>query len=268
MRTEITNTLLTYFNNSFSLPWTGSIVEWLGKNVTFPEDSPNPGSFNIGISPWLEDVYKAIQNPEIEVVILQGASQTYKTGVTETIIPYWICNDPAKVLRIHHTKDVAKNFTKTRLYPMLKACEPVNIIMGNTKTKPSTDLILFPNMSITITGPTENFQHGFSVQNITIDEAHLINDPGIYEKFFRRTDQYKGKRKIIISTTPGEEQYKNGVLVGDELALLVNSGRIFRRSWKCPHCEKNQVWRWSNKREDGTYSGINWGESIIIAVVG
>ena len=262
MQTAITNKLYDAFLAGFEAPFTGSIPQWLNKHVSFPDGSPKPGKFDIGICPWLNDVYAAIQDPSIEVVIMEGAAQTYKTGVTETIIPYWIVNDPAKILRIHHTKDIADNFTKTRLLPLLNNCEPVKALMPSHKGKQSTDLIVFPHMDLTITGPSENFQHGFSVQRLTIDEAHLLNEPGLFEKLFRRTDQYKGKRKIVISSTPGATEYKQGKLVGDELALLVNSGRIYRRAWKCPNCEQYQIWKWSRKREDGTYSGINWGDKV------
>jgi hypothetical protein len=263
MQRTVSNKLYDLFLSSFEPPFTGSIPQWLNKNVSFPDSSPNPGPFDIGLSPWLKDVYTAIQNPEIEIIILRGASQTFKTGVTETIIPYWIINDPAKVLRIHHTRDVSKHFTKTRLMPMLRSCAPVAALLGKLKDKASTDLIVLPNMEITITGPTENFQHGFSAQRLTIDEAHLIDDPGIFEKLIHRTDQFKGKRKIIISTTPGTETYKSDTLVGDELSLLVDSGRIVRRAWKCPGCGEYNIWHWSSKREDGTYSGIIWGKPVL-----
>ena len=264
MQAEISDKLLDYFQGNFEMPFTGSVPEWLNKHLVYPEGTPHPGKFDIGICPWLKEVYEAIQDPNIEIVIMKGASQTFKTGVSENIIAYWLVNDPGKVLKYHHTKEAGLNFSKTRLMPLLRNCNPVKALLGQQKIKPSTDLFVLPNMDITIAGPSTNFQHGYAAQRVLIDEAHLLNEPGIFEMLFRRTDQYKPHRKLIISTTPGESIFRHdGTLIGDQLALLCEAGITKRRAWKCPHCFKYNLWKWSRKREDGTYSGINWGDPVI-----
>ncbi len=214
MQATVRDNLLSRFYDNFELPFTGSIPEWLHKHVIFDDGK----SFNIGICPWLNDIFAAIQDPSVEVVILEGAAGTYKTGVLDQILCWWVINDSGKVLRIHHRDEVAKDFVKTRVLPILENCKPVKALYGDKKITATNNLILFPHMDFKASGPSEKIQFGYSSKYLQIDEAQNIEEP--FDNYFKRVRKNYGRTKVIVSSTPGETKYQNEKLIGDELPII------------------------------------------------
>jgi hypothetical protein len=256
---EIKRSLISDFLETYQSPFSGSMPEWNVENLTI-----DGKKFDTGICPWFDEIYKAIQDPSVKVVIIQGAAGLFKTGFQNSVTAFWMVNDPGKILQIYKTDEIGKDFAKTRLLPMLNKCEAITSINGGADVKMNGSLILLPHMDVKISGPSDKIQDGYSCKYLQIDDGQKLDEEGIFPTLFRRVRKnYKGT-KVVVTATCGEKFYKRGKLAGGQLALLVHAGQIFRRSWCCPSCNKYQVHRFSRprdeKKRDTTYSGINWDD--------
>lgn len=258
MDIEVKADLIKSFYENFEPPFQGEVYEWAAKNIVLPSNYAIGGALDIvNLSPYLIEPYKDLLRDTVEEIILSSARQTFKSGFVESTLAYIICNDPGPVLKVHQTKEVADTFTLGRLIPLFQSCKPLSALLEDNKKSIRKDGIYLPHMSCKITGPSENFLHGYTARYLFIDELHLADSygKGAVKKLIGRTDAFTGKkRKIIITSTPGV----NGDLLADE----INKGLIYRWSWKCPQsdCQQYQPWYWNKQRGEtgGEGDGITW----------
>jgi hypothetical protein len=262
MQREVKQVLINAFLNSYQPPFSGSIPQFLIQKKVREKGKV----FDTGTCPWLNDIYEAIQDPKVRVVIVQGATGLYKTAFKNSVLTYWVCNDSAPIIHINKTDQIGKDAAKIDLLPMLNSCTASVAMNGGHKIELNDTLIQFPHLTIKISGPSDKIQDGYSCKYMTIDDPQKFEEEDIFPTLFRRVRKNFRGTKVLITATGCDITYQKGKIVASELAKLVYQGKIYRRSWCCPSCGKYQVHEFSTPRDpknkDTTFSGIRWNKVL------
>lgn len=249
MTPQVEKQLLYSYQNEIKPSFTGSLQQWAYDNLILPNSFAQPGRVNISASPYLIEPANDLLNPKIRQINLIAAVQTGKSVLSEFFIPYLVINNPGPILRMHQNDDAAKFFNTTRLSGILENCEAIKPLLQQNRYTVKRDAVALPHMTIRCTGPSENYLHGVSVRTLILDEAHVY-EPGVIAKAIARTNAFAQNRKIVICSQPNT--------VDTDLHRAYESGNIYEWQWCCPKCKQYQPFKYSHRRDDGTYSGLNW----------
>lgn len=221
------------------------------------ESSAEPGRWRTDRAPYQREIMDQINNPNVETIILMTSSQVGKTEIILNAIGYHIDYDPAPIMVMQPTVDMAKTFSKTRLAPMLRDTPALKGKVADIKSRDSGNTILeksFPGGVCVMVGA--NAPAGLASRPIRIllaDEvdrfppsAGTEGDPlSLAEK---RTTTFFNRKKIFVSTPTVkgasriEKAYENSTQ--EHWAL------------ECPSCGKYQSLEWGqvkfeyNKEKD------------------
>lgn len=250
---EVKKRLIAKYQSSLNSPYNGTLKDWVKKYVVLPNTYAIPGNVDLNISPYLLQPSIDLLDPKIRQINFIAGVQTGKSLLSELYIPYLIANNPGNILRMHQNDDAAKFFNTTRLAPILNNCAPVKSFLKSNRFAVKKDTIDLPHMNIRCTGPSENYLHGISVRTVILDEAHIY-EPGVINKAIARTNAFAQNRKILICSQPNS--------IDTDLYKHYMSGNIYEWQWCCPNCKQYQPYEYTKKREDGTFSGLNW-ETIL-----
>jgi phage terminase large subunit GpA-like protein len=240
-------------NRAYAAPPRMPLAEWADKYRRLsPEAAAMPGKWRTSNEPMARGVMNAMTEPLVEKVSAMCAAQILKTEFLLNTAAYYIHGDPAPILMVQPTVDMAEAFSKDRVAPMVRDT-PVLRKLITSKSRDSSDTILqkaFPGGRLTMTGA--NAPASLASRPIRIvlcDEvdrypasAGREGDPvGLAEK---RTTTFFN-RKIALVSTPtvkGESRIEASYEEGDQRKFYV----------PCPHCGVRQVLEWA---------GVKWGKN-------
>jgi phage terminase large subunit GpA-like protein len=98
-----------------------SLAEWADQYRRLPaESSAEPGYWSTARVPYLRAILDAVTDRTIETVVVVKASQTAGTEVLLNTIGYHVHLDPAPILVIEPTLDMASAVSKDRIAPMVR----------------------------------------------------------------------------------------------------------------------------------------------------
>ena len=210
------------------------IVEWAEENLFLPIDTTRPGQ--LILEEFQKDILRAIQDDEVEEIVLMFPAQTCKSFLINIWIGWIIDVSPTNILLYQPTGDTSKKFQQTKLHPFLKATPHIlNKITSLTQGKPiSLDGFDFAGYHF-ITGSYGSSAKMKSVTGkiVFADEIEEIksnddaSDPISLLK--ARSSGYTFGRKLIIASTPRMEGYS-------VIESKYNEGS--KEEWwiPCPHC--------------------------------
>lgn len=174
-----------------------------------PENSAEPGQWRTDRAPYQREIMDAVTDPRIEKVVIMTSSQVGKSEILNNIIGYYIDVDPAPILLIQPTIDIAQDYSKRRITPMIKDTEVLSCKVADSKTRDLNNTILmkvFPGGFLAMGGA--NSPAGLASRPIRIllcDEVDRYpssaggeGDPiSLAEK---RTITFWNRKKIFTST--------------------------------------------------------------------
>lgn len=186
------------------------ISEWADeKRVLSPEASAEPGKWRTERTPYLKDIMDAISDPSVETVVIKSSSQVGKTEVLLNTFGYHVDYDPAPMMYLLPTKDLAQDFSKDRLASMIRDTPVLNGKVKDARSRDSNNTLLhkgFPGGHITLVGA--NSPSGLSSRPIRIllaDEvdrfphsAGTEGDPITLAE--KRTTTFWNRKKVYVST--------------------------------------------------------------------
>lgn len=201
------------------------------------EASAEPGQWRTDRAPYQLEIMDAVNDPEIEEIIIMSSSQIGKTEIELNIIGYYIHLDPCPIMVIlPNVKPMAEDWSRDRLTPMIRDTEVLAERMNNFKSKKGNSVLhkKFPGGQIVIAGANSAASLASRPMRILIcDEVDRFpasagneGDPiGLAEK---RTITYWNRKKIYVSTptiegaSRIEKEYEKGT----------------QEKWciKCPYC--------------------------------
>lgn len=228
----------------------GDIVDWLERNVKSVPYSPNAGPFRVESTPYLAPILRALQDPEIETIVVMGNVQSGKSMVLElwsTFIPAR-CAGPTLLLQ-----DVdlnAQDWQQTRLRPLWDSTpETKSKLTQGDRSKWHTTQ--FDRNTCWVLGAENerNLQRR-SIRFLGMDECWQYSKGRIKQAMARRT-AFTWQGKTVAVSQGGYE--------GDDFTELWNTSD--RREWmfKCPHCQERQAFEWTQiKYPEGAKKDGQW----------
>lgn len=188
----------------------------------------------------------AFSDPEIEEVIGMLSSQTGKTEIINNVTGYYIDQDPAPILAVHPTLDIAKAWSKDRLTPMLRDTPVLQGKVHNARSTDKTNTILhkvFPSGHITMAGSNSAASlAGRPIRIVLQDEidrykASAGSEGSPMDLADKRATTFWNRKKGKFST-PTIEGRSNITAAYEESD---------RRKYHvpCPHCGLHQIMKWA-----------------------
>jgi phage terminase large subunit GpA-like protein len=132
-----------------------TVSEWAGARRMLPKSSAEPGKWNNDRTPYLREPMDACSDPAVHKVILIFASQTGKSECLNNIAGYHIDYDPANILLIQPTVEMAEAYSKDRIAPMIEDTPTLAEKVGDPRSRNSNNTIQrkeFPGGSISMIG--------------------------------------------------------------------------------------------------------------------
>lgn len=191
----------------------------------------------------------AVNEPGIREIVFKTSAQVGKTEILNNIAAYFIHQDPAPLLLIQPSLEMAEAWSKDRLAPMLRDTEALQDLFRDPRTRDSGNTLLhkkFPGGHITMAGANSPASLASRpVRIVLLDEedryptsAGSEGDPGSLAE--KRTTTF-WNRLLVVSSTPTVKGFSK---------IDSRYARSDRRSYyvPCPHCDTYQVLRWAHIR--------------------
>jgi len=194
----------------------------------------------------------ALNDRDIESIVIMSSAQVGKTEILLNILGYHIAHDPAPMLVVMPTLEMARAFSTQRLSKMITASDALKGKVKDSKSRDSGNTIL-----------SKSFGGGFVVISGSNSPASLSSRPcrivlldevdryqptpeGDPVDLARKRTATFWNRKIIMTSTPtidGMSRIQDAWNTSDQRKYHV----------PCPHCKTYQHLEWSN---------IKWSEDL------
>ncbi|MDX1949903.1 MAG: phage terminase large subunit family protein [Rickettsiales bacterium] len=209
------------------------------------ESSAEPGKWHTNRAPYQKEMMDAFNDPQIESVVVMSSAQIGKTEIINNIIGYYIHLDPAPILLLQPTLEMAESWSKDRFAPMLRDTPSLNDLVRDPRSKDSGNTLLhkrFPGGHITMAGANSPASLASRpIRLVLCDEvdrypvsAGTEGDPVNLAK--KRTTTF-WNRKLLLTSTPTIKGFSR-----IEAAFLQSDQR--RYFVPCPECGEVQTLKW------------------------
>jgi phage terminase large subunit GpA-like protein len=173
------------------------------------ENAAEPGKWRTDRAPYQREIMDCVTDVGIEKVVVKSSSQVGKSEIINNIIGYFIDIDPGPLLMIQPTIEIAQDYSKRRITPMINDTDVLAAKVADSKTRDLNNTILmkvFPGGFLAMGGA--NSPAGLASRPIRVllcdevdrypDSAGGEGDPiSLGEK---RTITFWNRKKIFVST--------------------------------------------------------------------
>lgn len=215
------------------------------------EDSAEPGRWKTSRAEFQRGIMDAMSDPTVKKVVVIKGSQIGWTAIIGNAVGYFSHQDPASILVLQPTVEMAEAWSKERLAPMIRDTPALSGVFPHPKSRGSDNTLrlkMFPGGYVAMVGA--NAPAGLASRPIRIvlpDEtdrypasAGTEGDPiKLAEK--RQTTFWN--RKLLMGSTPtvkGESPIEREFEESDMRRFHV----------PCPHCGESQSLKWSQVKWD------------------
>jgi len=228
------------------------VSEWADRERHLsPEASAEPGRWYTSRAEYLRGVMDAVCEPSVHTVVMMSSSQVGKTECLLNVIGFYIDQDPAPMLLMQPTLEMAEAFSKDRLAPMLRDTPCLQSKVADARARDSGNTLLHKTFAGGHwTGVGANSPASLAMRPVRItlcDEvdrypvsAGAEGDP---VNLARKRSTTFWNRKLILTSTPtvkGASRIEAAYEQSDQRHFLV----------PCPDCGASQRLTWSNVRWD------------------
>lgn len=189
----------------------------------------------------------AMSDPRVREVVVMKSAQIGWTEMLLNVIGFHIDRDPAPMLMVQPTVEMAQSVAKDRLTPMFRDSPALREKVGRSKYRDSAETILhktFTGGSLTIAGANSPASLASRpIRVVLCDEvdrypasAGTEGDP---VSLARKRSTTFWNRKLLMGSTPtvkGASRIEAAFEASDQRYYLV----------PCPHCETFDRLRWEN----------------------
>lgn len=229
-----------------------TVSQWADTNRYLSrESSAEPGRWNTDRAPYQRGMMDAMHERGVRMVVIMTSAQVGKTEVLSNVIAYHIEQDPAPILALQPTLDMAETFSKDRLAPMFRDTPTLRDKVADPKSRMSGNTLLhkvFDGGHITLAGANSPASLASRpVRVLLCDEvdryplsAGTEGDP--VSLAIKRTNNFPNRR-IILTSTPtvkGVSRIESAFLLSDQRRYYV----------PCPQCGEYQTFQWSQIQFD------------------
>ena len=231
---KIDHSLSAAWLQVFRPPRRQPTVEWAQENIRLGSDSASRGP--IRYTKYQRDILDAFDDPTTRHITLCWASQTGKSEILNAAIAHTAAENPAPILAVYPTIDMAKAFARTRLASLIDNCLPFKkAIRASNVQKGGGDQLLTKifaggSLSIVPAGvPAQLAQR--SVKLVILDEIDRFpttREGRASQLALKRSTTYLDAKAIIASTPTTR--------ASSEILERYEQGTRERFHLPCPHC--------------------------------
>lgn len=214
-----------------------SVSEWADTYRMLPSTAAEPGRWKTSRAPYQKDIMDSFTQPGIHEVVVKSCSQIGKSDIMNNIIGRFAHLDPCSIMMVQPTVDMAEDFSKSRIEPMIRDTKVLADIFADVKSRDRGNTILsklFPGGRLIMGGA--NSPAGLASRPIRIllcDEvdrfpasAGTEGDP--IDLAAKRMTTYWNRVMGLFSTPTNE---------GDSrIDVAYNSGTQEEWQHRCPNC--------------------------------
>jgi len=213
------------------------------------ESSAEAGRWSTSRAEYQRGMMDAVSDKSIETVVLMTAAQIGKTELVNNVVGFHIAQDPAPLLVVQPTLEMAQTWSKDRLAPAIRDTPALSEKIKNPRSRDSGNTTLhkvFPGGHVTACGansPSSLASRPCRV--ILCDEvdrypisAGTEGDPVALAK--KRSATFWNRKLILVSTPTdkGSSRIEAAYAESDQRKYFV----------PCPDCDESQVLQWANVR--------------------
>ena len=243
---------------TFKPPKKLKVSEWADNHrVLTSESSAEAGQWKTSRAEYQRGIMDTLNDRNIETIVIMSSAQVGKTEILLNILGYHIAHDPAPMLVVMPTLEMARAFSTQRLSKMITASDALQGKVKDSKSRDSGNTIL-----------SKSFGGGFVVISGSNSPASLSSRPcrivlldevdryqptpeGDPVDLARKRTSTFWNRKIIMTSTPtidGISRIQDAWNTSDQRKYHV----------PCPHCNTYQHLEWSNIKWDEDLKNVNY----------
>ena len=235
-------------NQTWTPPPNLKISDWADTyRKLSPESSAEAGAWRTDRAPYQREIMDAFNDPDIQRIAFIKSAQVGATEILLNVIGYYIDQDPAPMLIMQPTLQMAQAFSKDRLATMIRDSEKIRDCVKDPRSRDSGNTVLskkFAGGNLNIVG--SNSASGLASRPIRIVLADEVDryessagaegDP--ISLATKRTTTFWNK-KIYMCSTPtikGLSRIETAFEESDKRYYYV----------PCPECNVKQILKWKN----------------------
>lgn len=120
-----------------------TVSEWADEyRMLSAEGSSEPGRWQTGRAPYQKAIMDAFTENGIHKVVVKSCSQVGKSEILNNIIGRFACLAPAPIMMIQPTIEMAQDFSKSRIAPMIRDTKALKAIFHEVKAREGGNTIL------------------------------------------------------------------------------------------------------------------------------
>lgn len=237
----------------FRPPRRRTVSQWADENrILVSDSSSEAGRWRTDRAPYQREIMDAFTDPKIYEIDVMASAQVGKSEIQLNMIGEAVDEDPGPMMYVQPTKEMAEDYSKRRIAPMISACPTLREKFYAAKGKDSNNTIsmkLFPGGSLAIIGansPTDLASK--PIRYLLFDEIDRFPDSAGTEGdpialAERRTETFRHNRKIVKCSTPtikGKSKIEKAFMKGTQ------------EEWRteCPQCRSFSFIRFDDIRFD------------------
>lgn len=225
------------------------------------EYSAQPGRYSLGIVPYAREPMDCANDKTVRNVVLMWAAQTTKTTVLENVLSYYIHAEPAPILLVQPSVEMAQAWSKERFNATVRDTPVLRDLITDQKSRTSENTIqlkTFPGGNLAIIG--SNAPSGLAGRPrrvVLLDEvdrypasAGTEGDP--VSLAIRRTESFWNS-VVYLTSTPTVKGFSR---------IESEYEQTDKRHWfvPCPKCGVFQTLKWGKKE---TLFGVKWNDGDV-----
>ncbi len=226
--------LLDAFRRSVRPPARLSPSAWASGRVSI-QDGLTP-KYQIENAPWQREPLDVLANPEAKEVVFLAPIGTGKTTFMEAGLAYIVAEDPGPTLLVGQTDDDLKDWAETRMDWVIRNTPETSALLPEDRHRKRKMQILFPHMSLFLTGANLSGLQSKSMRRVFNDEAWQYKPGMLNEARGRLHDRWN--RQFFVLSQAGTR--------GDDLDKAWNQTDRREFCFECPSCGAIQPWRFAN----------------------
>lgn len=120
-----------------------SVSQWADNHRMLSSGiSAEPGKWKTSRAPYQKDIMNAFTEPGIYRVVVKSSSQIGKSDMMNNVIGRFAHLDPCAIMMIQPTIDMAQDYSKTRIAPMIRDTKVLNTLFYDVKSRDANNTIL------------------------------------------------------------------------------------------------------------------------------
>lgn len=192
--------------------------------------------YQIENAPWQREPLDILAEPEAKEIVFLAPIGTGKTTFMEAGLQYIIAEDPGPTLLVGQTDDDLKDWAETRMSYAIRNTPETAALLPSDRHKSRKMQILFPHMSLFLTGANLSGLQSKSMRRVFNDEAWQYRPGMLNEARGRLHDRWN--RQFFILSQAGCK--------GDDLDKAWEQSDKREFCFTCPSCGTVQPWKWCN----------------------